>query len=264
MRTGRELTKDVTQLLTQVARVELNQSLLKQILSCIDLTSLQHDDDEQIIDALVAQAITPFSKVAALCVMPHLIAYTRQQLQDQNINVATVVNFPRGDAAIPSIVDDIKSAIIAGADEIDMVIPYKDVLRSDMQSTVKLMQAARENCVDKPLKVILETGALQSLEQIYTVSCRVIECGADFIKTSTGKITHGASLEATAVMLLAIKDNREHYNVGLKVSGGIRTAENAAQYVQLAKNIMGDEWLQPTNFRIGASSLLTDVVNKIN
>lgn len=224
------------------------------LISLIDLTSLNDQDTDDVIEALCKKAMTPFGKVAAVCVFPRFVKLAKALVQGEYIPVATVANFPAGQSSLKATLTEIELSLADGADEIDVVIPYHDYLAGNKQSTQLLVKSCKQLCGDKDLKVILETGALADDEIIYDASCRILEAGADFIKTSTGKIAVGATLAAAKQMLNAIR----HVNpgAGFKASGGVRTPEQAQAYLDLAREIMGDSWCNAEHLRIGASSLL--------
>lgn len=225
------------------------------ILSVIDLTSLNDTDTAETISTLCQKAVTPFGHVAAVCVYPKFVAQVKQQLAKQPVRVATVVNFPTGAEELEDVLRVTQQAIKEGAEEIDLVFPYPDYLRGESAKAYDFVRAVKAACGETVLlKVILETGALQDLMKIAEVSYNVCHAGADFLKTSTGKIATGATLDVAAVMLNVI--SKIQRPIGFKVSGGIRTIEQAEQYIQLAKEIMGPDWVTPKYFRIGASRLV--------
>ena len=234
---------------------------LEKMLSLIDLTSLNDHDDEKVIDALCQKATLSQGRVAAVCVYPEFVAQASQLLHETPIQVATVVNFPSGNLPLTDVHQSIQHAIAAGAEEIDLVFPYTAYLLGDHQSALQMVESCKEICGGVLLKVILETGVLQDPLVITEVSRQVILAGADFLKTSSGKVATGATLEAARAMLLVIKEqtNKLERPLGFKVSGGVRTIPQAIEYIQLASSIMGPEWVIPAHFRIGASALLDEI-----
>ncbi|MDF2866596.1 MAG: 2-deoxyribose-5-phosphate aldolase [Gammaproteobacteria bacterium] len=231
--------------------------LTKKIISVIDLTSLNDTDDKAAIDALCTKALTPLGQVAAVCVYPQFVQQAKTKLLNTNIKVATVANFPQGNATQQVVLAEIGQAVASGADEVDVVIPYQAYLANRAESVEFFLRNCKQACGHAKLKVILETGALQAAELIANACQDAIQAGADFLKTSTGKVAVGATLEAAAVMLLAIKNARsEGKSVGFKASGGIRTPEQAVSYISLAELILGENWLSSATFRFGASGLL--------
>jgi deoxyribose-phosphate aldolase len=221
----------------------------------MDLTSLNEADDSTTISVLCRKAVKSDTHVAAVCVYPAFVKQAANALRETSVKVATVVNFPYGNDPLDSVIQSIQSALNDGAEEIDMVFPYSRYLQGEESYVLNYLRTCKSICGDVILKVILETGALKEEKMIAKASELAIEAGADFLKTSTGKISVGATLEAAAVMLQRIKQS-SHRSVGLKVSGGIRTIPDALEYIALAEKIMGIPWVNPLHFRIGASQLL--------
>lgn len=223
-----------------------------QVLSLLDLTSLNDTDTAETIDTLCQNAKS--HHVAAVCVYPRFVKQAATALQNTHIKIATVVNFPKGTDSLENVLLDIKQAIQDGADEIDVVFPYQQFLAGNVDSATHFIRECKLACGKNILKVILETGALKEKNLIAEASRCALAAGADFLKTSTGKIEVGATLEAAEIMLQEIKQSKKQ--VGFKASGGIRTAEQAKQYVELANQILGEGWVTPQTFRIGTSRLL--------
>lgn len=234
-------------------------------LHCLDLTSLGDHDSEASIEALAARAQTRHGAPAALCVHARFVAAARRSLQRlglAGVRVATVVNFPHGAAAPATVAGEIEAALAAGADEIDAVFPWRDLMAGDAQAGADLVRACRRACetvgagvrAAVPLKVILETGELREPRLIRQASELAVQEGADFLKTSTGKVPVNATPEAVAVMLDVIAPQRER--VGLKVAGGLSNVADVQRYLALARQACGDDWLTPRRLRFGASSLL--------
>src|SRR6185312_15022148 len=227
-------------------------NLANIIIPLLDLTSLNETDTETTIKQLSLRAKTPKGSVAAVCVYSQFIKTVAKILPDNNIKIATVANFPEGSVDLDDTLITIDEAMSDGANEIDVVVPYQAYLKGDKNLVGSFIRNCKEACHKGILfKTILETWALVNTENIYNLSRLAIENGADFIKTSTGKISIGATPEAATAMLKAIKDSGRL--VGFKASGGIRTVEQAMEYINLAKNIMGEAWISPAHFRIGAS-----------
>lgn len=243
----------------------MNLDTAKQIISLMDLTSLNQDDTKDKILALCQQAVTPYGSVAAVCVYPEFVETTSSNLAKTGVKIATVANFPYGNDELTEVVKSIQSSINNGADEIDLVIPYHTFASGDFAGTQELVSACRQICQDVSLKVILETGALQKPELIARASEISLEAGADFLKTSTGKIAVGATLEAAEVILREIKQyyQRSGKLAGFKASGGVKTLEQALAYIELATKIMGEDYITAEHFRFGASSLLNSVLMAI-
>lgn len=235
-----------------------NEELAKKVLSLIDLTSLNNDDTPEIIDCLCKKAVNSFGHVAAVCVYPKFVAQAKKLLNNSPVKIATVTNFPTGGQPLEDVLAQTKTALMDGADEIDMVIPYQAYLAGEQQVVKNYITASKKVCGTKALKVILETGALADSRVIAEVSRIAILAGADFLKTSTGKISIGATLEAAQVMLEAIKESGKP--VGFKASGGVKTVKQAADYLYLAEEIMGEKWVSSNTMRFGASSLLDDIL----
>ncbi|HET8816023.1 MAG TPA: deoxyribose-phosphate aldolase [Pseudidiomarina sp.] len=231
-------------------------------LQCMDLTSLQTSDTPTDIARLCEGANSPFGNPAALCVYPELVATARQRLDElelQHVHVATVINFPSGDDSIESVVAATERSLAVGAAEIDLVMPYRRWQSGDNRHCEAMLSMIRSVTLNKArLKVIIESGELAASNLIRSASELVIETGADFIKTSTGKVPINATLEAAHVILDTI--SKSGRTIGFKAAGGIRTVADAEDYFRLAATIMGDSWVTPTHFRIGASSLLQDVI----
>ena len=228
-------------------------------LSCLDLTSLNEADTESDIATLCSRAQSRFGPVAAVCVWPRLAAFARKQLP-ANIAVAAVANFPDGSADLQRVLAEIGEIVQSGAQEVDLVIPFGHVLAGNDAAVASLLSAARKASEGLRLKVILETGALVGGAHILRASRLSLEAGADFLKTSTGKTSVSATPEAARVMLEAIAaDPSAALRVGFKASGGIRTVSDAAQYIALTREYLGVNAITPQRFRIGASSLLTDI-----
>jgi len=230
------------------------------LLALVDLTSLNSNDTDQTIIDLCSRAITSNGTVAAVCIYPQFITLAKQQLQATAIKVATVVNFPSGEQDLATTQTEIAVALAAGVDEIDVVAPYSYYLNGNRASAQQYLKSCRMACGDGVLlKVILETGALETPELIAAASQDAIDAGADFIKTSTGKIAVGATLDAATTMLKTIKSSGKA--VGFKASGGIATRADAEAYYKLAANILGEQWISPRTMRFGASRLLNDLIN---
>lgn len=231
----------------------------RRALAAMDLTSLNERDGAADIQRLCALAQTPAGPVAAVCVYPEMVAVARMALgSDSGIRIATVVNFPDGARDPERVARECTRALAAGADEIDVVMPYRAWLSGDVDGARAVLGAARDATGGNCLKVIVETGMLVSESAISGASALAIACGADFIKTSTGKVPINATPDAADWMLQAIE--RSALPCGFKAAGGIRTVADAAQYLALADARFGAAWANPTRFRLGASSLLGDVL----
>lgn len=242
------------------------QQTARQALALMDLTSLNDDDSEAVIRELCARAKTPAGHPAAVCIYPAFIATAREALAEQSlggkVKVATVTNFPHGEADIERAAAETRAAIAAGADEVDVVFPYRALMAGDAEVGQELVAACKRECGDKVLKVILETGELKDAGLIDRAGMLAIDGGADFLKTSTGKVKVNATLNAAKILLTAIKASGR--DVGFKAAGGVRTAEDAAAYLQLAEQVMGADWITPAHFRFGASGLLGSLLDTLS
>ena len=227
----------------------------RRALACLDLTDLSETADEAGAERLCARAVTPYGPVAAVCLWPRFVARAKAALQGRAVRVATVANFPEGGEDTSAVLREVEAALADGADEVDLVMPYRAFLsgRGDIAET-QILQVRRAIPHERALKVILETGRLGTPERVREAARLAIEAGADFVKTSTGKTEVGATLEAAGAMLGAIRESGAR--TGLKVSGGVRTVEDAASYLDLAARMMGEGWITPRTFRIGASGLI--------
>lgn len=234
----------------------------RRLLGLLDLTSLNEADDAAAIARLCARATTPFGNVAAVCVWPRFAPLCRERLRGSGVRVSTVVNFPHGGADVAGTRRETEQAILAGADEVDIVFPYRCWLAGDRDRACRLVEVCKQACgTDVILKVILETGELPTPAHIAAISRDAIQAGADFLKTSTGKVKTGATLAAATVMLAAIKEAGAP--VGFKAAGGVRAVRDALSYLTLAEGVMGDGWARPATFRIGASALLDELLHEL-
>lgn len=234
-------------------------ALALRTLAALDLTSLGEDDDLARIDTLCAAARTPYGAPAALCVYPEWIATCRARLMDAgllSVRVATVINFPDGGDDAQRVHRETRRAVAAGAHEIDVVLPYRRLL-AGVAGTV--LRACREACGERArMKVILETGVLESEDLIRRAAHIALDAGADFLKTSTGKVPVNATPMAALILLEATRERGGR--CGFKAAGGIRTLRDASAYFVLADEMMGPQWATPERFRFGASSLLGDIL----
>jgi len=235
----------------------------------MDLTTLEGADTPGKVRALSAKAIRPdpldpsVPSVAAVCVYPSLVRVARRALAGSTVKVASVATaFPSGQSALDVKLEDVRAAVEAGADEIDMVIDRGAFLSGRIGQVYDEVVAVKDACGAAHLKVILETGELGTYDAVRRASLVAIAGGADFIKTSTGKVAPAATLPVTLCMLEVIRDVHEETGavIGMKPAGGIRTAKQAIQYLCLVHETLGAEWLTPDLFRFGASSLLNDVL----
>ncbi|WP_336486214.1 deoxyribose-phosphate aldolase [Methylobacterium nigriterrae] len=233
-------------------------ALARRVLPLLDLTDLGDTCTATHVDALCRDARR--HRVAAICVWPQFVSQGLRALAGSGVHVATVINFPAGGEDVDRAVEDAGEAIRDGAHEIDLVLPYRALLRGDAAAARGMVEAVRDVCRRTCLKVILESGALGAPETIAAASWIALEAGADFIKTSTGKSPVSATPEAAEAMLSVIRDHgATGRHAGLKVSGGLRRLEDAALYLALADRVMGPDWAAPATFRLGASSLLGEL-----
>ncbi|MEX0608223.1 MAG: deoxyribose-phosphate aldolase [Balneolaceae bacterium] len=245
---------------------------LKLALSMMDLTTLEGKDSQGKVIQLCQKAKFPHPSlsdlptVAAVCVYPSFVALAKNSLTGSGVKVASVATaFPSGQAPLSVKLDDTRFAVSEGADEIDMVISRGAFLSGEYQKVFDEIAEIKDACGDAHLKVILETGELLTYENVRKASDLAMHAGADFIKTSTGKVSPAATQPVTLVMLEAIRDYfyQTGKMIGMKPAGGIRTAKQAIQYLVLVKETLGAAWLTNEYFRFGASSLANDVLMQI-
>ena len=242
---------------------------LELAIRMMDLTTLEGADTPGKVRAMCAKAMVPdpsepsVPHVAAVCVYPSLVATARRALRGSAVKVASVATaFPSGQAPLDVKLADVRAAVEAGADEIDMVIDRGAFLSGQIGRVYEEVVAVKDACGDAHLKVILETGELGSYDAVRKASLVAIAGGADFIKTSTGKVTPAATLPVTLCMLEVIRDVHDETGlvIGMKPAGGIRTAKQSVQYLCVLHETLGPDWMTPDLFRFGASSLLNDVL----
>jgi deoxyribose-phosphate aldolase len=245
---------------------------LELAIRMMDLTTLEGKDTEGKVRALCAKGVRPdptdpsVPSVAAICIYPALVPIARRALEGSGVKVASVsTGFPAGQTYTDVKLLETRQAVEAGADEIDMVIDRGAFLQGDYRAVFEEIVAIKEACGDAHLKVILETGELETYDNVRRASVLAMAAGADFIKTSTGKVTPAATLPVTLVMLEAIRDfhRRTGRMVGMKPAGGIRTAKDAIQYLVVLYETLGPRWMTPDWFRFGASTLLNDVLMQL-
>ncbi len=249
----------------------------------VDLTTLEGMDTPGKVRQLCGKAINPvppaiqdkmrsfekfrpIPKVAAVCVYPNMVPYAAEALDGSGIQLASVATaFPAGQLPIDIKVSDVKRAVKFGATEIDMVIDRGAFLEGKFQKVFDEIIKVKEACGDAHLKVILETGELKTYDNVRLASWLAMEAGADFIKTSTGKVSPAATMPVTYVMLQAIQDYYEMTGkmIGMKPAGGIKTSKQAIHYLCMVNETLGQDWLNPEMFRFGASSLLNDLLKQI-
>jgi deoxyribose-phosphate aldolase len=264
----------------RTVKKEWQAAWLLRAVTLMDLTTLSGDDTPGRVRRLCAKARRPVRadlleamgasqlpiRVGAVCVYHRFVSAAVEALEGSGIPVAAVsAGFPAGLSPLEQRLDEIRSSVAAGAEEIDIVITRSHVLTEDWRALYDEVRAMRETCGDAHIKTILATGELGTLRNVARASVVCMMAGADFIKTSTGKEPVNATLPVGLVMARAIRDFRERtgHMVGLKPAGGIRTAKDALDWLVLIKEELGDRWLRPDLFRFGASSLLTDIERQL-
>ena len=255
----------------EIAANNSSKKMLEKALSCIDLTTLNSTDTYQSVTAFT-EKVNSFTNtfpeipnVAAICVYPNMAETVKTTLKVAGVNIAAVAGgFPSSMTFTNLKIEEARMAVEAGADEIDIVVPLWAFLAGDFETCANEISAIKKAIGKAHLKVILESGVL-NVDQIWQASILSIEAGADFIKTSTGKLPQAATPEAAFVMCLAIKQHFEETGkkIGFKPAGGIVTPEDAILYLTIVQEILGDEWLTPELFRIGASRLANNLLEKI-
>ena len=272
LHTAEDIAKRLRTILSQKLADGERKQALHFILGAIDLTTLEATDTDAKVKELCTQAKT-FSKrkstapnVAAVCVYPPFASLVRGELQGTGIRTACVATaFPSGQTTLPVKLMEVSSVVLEGAEEVDMVISRGKFLEGKFDEVAEEIMAAKAACGDVHLKVILETGELQSIENIRKAGEIALLAGADFLKTSTGKIQPAATPEAFLVMLDTIKEfyAMSGKKAGIKAAGGIADADIAIQYYQLTKEVLGKDWLSKDLFRIGASRLAENIFSEL-
>ncbi len=258
----------VAELQKRSIKKDAKRAGIELAVSMIDLTTLAGADTPGKVDRLCTRAMRPLMDgpagltTGAVCVYPPFVAQAKKRLAGTSVKVAAVATyFPSGQASLATRLQEVRDAVESGADEIDMVIHRGRFLCGEHRFTYDEIAATKEACGEARLKVILETGELETYDNVRRASDIAIAAGADFIKTSTGKVSPAATMPVTRVMLEAIRD---HYRatgeqIAMKPAGGIRNTKQALRYLVLVKETLGDAWLSPHWFRFGASSLLEDL-----
>ncbi len=262
----------ISRLTKRSVKKESKLAALKLAMSMLDLTTLEAKDTPGKVQQLCTKAMHPHDavdgipSVAAVCIYPNLVRIAKEALNNSGVKVAAVATaFPSGMSNRKVKLEETKWAVNEGADEIDMVISRGKFLAGDLNFVFDEIAAVKEACGDAHLKVILETGELSTLDNVRKASDIAMNAGADFIKTSTGKVQPAATLPVTLVMLEAIRDF--YYStgkkIGMKPAGGIATSKLAIQYLVVLHETLGSDWLTPDLFRFGASSLANDILMQI-
>jgi deoxyribose-phosphate aldolase len=257
---------------TRSIKTSSKAQALKLVLSMMDLTTLEGKDTPGKVRQLcykarhLHDAIPGLPTVAAVCVYPELVPTAKEALDGSDIHIASVATgFPSGQAPLPLRLDEVRQAVEAGADEIDMVISRGRFLAGDYSYVYDEIAAIKEACGPVHLKVILETGELETFDNVRLASDIAMAAGGDFIKTSTGKVQPAATMEVTLVMLQAIRDfyYRTGRRIGMKPAGGIANSKLAIHYLVMLRETLGQAWMTPDLFRFGASRLANDVLMQI-
>jgi len=262
----------VSRLFSRSIKQESKEQALKMILSMIDLTTLEGKDSPGKVKQLCYKAAHLHDQhpglpaVAAICVYPNMVPVAKIALAGTNIKVASVATaFPSGMTNLSAKLKEVRSVVDAGAEEVDMVISRGKFLSGDLEFVSDEVAQIKDACGAAKLKVILETGELVTLDNVRRASDLAMYAGADFIKTSTGKINPAATPVVVLTMLEAIRDYylQTGYKIGMKPAGGVSTAKQGIQYLVMVRETLGQGWLTPDLFRIGASSLANDVLMQI-
>lgn len=243
----------------------IQKEIATKAISLIDLTSLTDQETSDDIVKLCQQAKSPGGNTAAICIFPRFIPLAKKLLTAQGtpeIKIATVTNFPHGNDDVAIALAETKAAVAYGADEVDVVFPYHALINGDALTGFELVEACKKSCPKGILlKVIIESGELKTPELIKLASEISIRAGADFIKTSTGKVKVNATPEAAEIMLNVIKStNTATKDTGFKAAGGVANVDDAQVYLNLATQILGDDWVTTKHYRFGASSLLNNLL----
>lgn len=266
---GHALESRARRLASRSIKRESKRAGLELAITCIDLTTLEGSDTPGKVRALAARATRPDPEdptvppVAALCVYPSLVPVAAEALAGTGVHIASVaMAFPAGQTELASRLAEIRRAVADGADEIDIVINRGALLAGDVATVHDEIAAAKEACGPAHLKTILETGELGSYEMVRLASMIALAAGSDVIKTSTGKLPRAATPAVALCMAEAVRDFSEQTGIapGLKLAGGIRRSKEALGYLAIIAETLGTDWLTPERFRIGASSLLNDIV----
>ncbi len=266
-----EVQKDIDRILVE-EQDNYNAESLKTIFNLIDLTTLKSTDNSAVINKMCSKVnqlnenYPEMPQVAAICVYPSMVEGVRSALEIKDVNIASVAaGFPASQTFVSIKAAESELAVEKGADEIDIVISLGKFLEGDYDYVAKEIKIIKDAIKDAHLKVILESGLLPTLNDVYKASVIAINSGADFIKTSTGKEDPAATIEAIYVMCKAIKEHYEKTGVkiGLKPAGGISTSKEVFKYYAVVKSILGESWLNNKYFRIGASRLANDLLKEV-
>ncbi|MDR0230534.1 MAG: deoxyribose-phosphate aldolase [Dysgonamonadaceae bacterium] len=265
------IASKVADLIAKNCKGNNTKEVLALLYSCIDLTSLNTEDSVESIWKFVEKANDfegsrpDVDNVAAICVFPNFVSTVKEALTADVKIAAVAAGFPSSQTFPEIKIAEVSLAVADGADEIDIVINAGAFFDNDLETFCNEILELKDACREAHLKVILETGLLKTALNIKKAAVLSIYSGADFIKTSTGKVYPGASLEAAYVMCETIKEYHALHNkkIGIKISGGVRTTEDAVKYYTIVKEILGEEWLTPQYFRLGASSLTDSLLSSL-
>jgi len=268
-----EISSVVKSLLDAHFRENFTSNVLKSIHGCIDLTTLTSLDTKESVWSMVDNVVNNFEgtrpdvpNIAAICVYPVFVDTVKQSLMAQEVKIASVAGgFPSSQTFTEIKIAETAMAVMAGAEEIDVVMNLGYFLEEDYEALTDELSEIKDSCRGAKLKVIIETGALATTENIRKATILSAYSGADFVKTSTGKGYPGASAEAVYVMCKVIKEYAKisGRKIGIKVAGGVKTSEDAVRYYTIVKEILGKDWLNKDLFRIGASSLIADIEKRL-
>ena len=263
--TAEQAKQEVEKIINKSFAKNNNAETYKKIFGLLDFTSLNNTDNEESTQKFVEKANNFKQAVAAVCVYSSLVETVKKILTKSNVEIAAVVGFPAPQTFLEVKIAETAMAVLEGATEIDMVFPIGKFLEKNYQETYEEISEIKNSCRHAKLKVILETGTLQTPENIAKATLLSIASGADFIKTSTGKAEVGATLEAAYTMCKVIKEFEEKNNtkIGIKIAGGVATIQNAVEYYTLIKELLGKEYLNNELFRIGASRLANVLLSEI-
>ena len=268
-----DITVTVKSLLDMHFRENFTSDVLKRIHGCIDLTTLTSLDTKESVWSMVENVVNNYEgthpdvpNIAAICVYPLFVSTVTQALTARDVKIASVSGgFPSSQTFTEIKIAETALAVMAGAEEIDVVMNLGYFLEEDYEALTDEINEIKDSCRDAKLKVILETGALATAENIRKATILLAYSGADFIKTSTGKGYPGASVEAVYVICRVLKEyfKISGRKIGIKIAGGVKTSEDAVRYYTIVKEILGKEWLNKDLFRIGASSLIGDIEKRL-
>lgn len=262
---------DIEGVIEKELKIQYTAQSIKDCIACMDYTTLTPCDTSEsvavFVDSLYTKTARLDVKPAAICVFPNYASIVRRKLEGSGVSTAVVAaGFPASQTFFELKKSECRLAIQAGAEEVDIVIPVGKVIAMQFDEVFQELIELREVCRDVKLKVILETGELKSPELIFKASLIAIHAGADYIKTSTGKVAVNATPEAVYAMALAIRAYYERFGkkTGIKVAGGVSTTVTAIKYRTIVSHILGEEWIAPELFRIGTSKLLDDAIRSLN